>query len=327
MSPTHAQNRTAPTPTPPHKGEGKTGPLVWRDMDQRALDRAYDQAVYAPNRDQVLGRIAAASERARKVLGAPQRMAYGPSEHERLDIYPAAAASSIAASGGAEGRGAPVNVFVHGGAWRGSSAAECAFTAEALVGAGAHAVIIDFIATGDTAGDLTPIHRQVSRALAWVWRNAASFGGDAERLFVSAHSSGAHLAACALTTGWREEGLPSGFCKGALLIGGMYDLAPVRRSSRSTYVAFTDAVEQNLSPVRHVDGLATPLILAHGSAESPEFERQTRDFLAAVTGAGKPAELLVGEGYNHFDLFETLANPYGLLGRARLRQMRLGGFR
>jgi len=327
MSPTHAQNRTAPTPTPPHKGEGKTGPLVWRDMDQRALDRAYDQAVYAPNRDQVLGRIAAASERARKVLGAPRRVAYGASEHERLDIYPAAAASSIAPSGGAEGRGAAVNVFVHGGAWRGSSAAECAFTAEALVGAGAHAVIIDFIATGDTAGDLTPIHRQVSRAFAWVWRNAASFGGDAERLFVSAHSSGAHLAACALTTGWREEGLPSGFCKGALLIGGMYDLAPVRRSSRSTYVAFTDAVEQNLSPVRHVDGLATPLILAHGSAESPEFERQTRDFLAAVTGAGKPAELLVGEGYNHFDLFETLANPYGLLGRARLRQMRLGGFR
>jgi len=324
MSPTHVQNRTAPTPTPPHKGEGKTGPLVWRDMDQRALDRAYDQAVYAPNRDQVLGRIAAASERARKVLGAPQRMAYGPSEHERLDIYPAAAASSIAASGGAEGGGAPVNVFVHGGAWRGSSAAECAFTAEALVGAGAHAVIIDFIATGDTAGDLTPIHRQVSRALAWVWRNAASFGGDAERLFVSAHSSGAHLAACALTTGWREEGLPSGFCKGALLIGGMYDLAPVRRSSRSTYVAFTDAVEQNLSPIRNVDGLATPLILAHGSAESPEFERQTRDFLAAVTAAGKPAELVVGEGYNHFDLFETLANPYGLLGRARLRQMGLG---
>ena len=66
-------------------------PLVWRDMDQQALDRAYDQGVYAPNRDQVLGRIAAASERARKTLGAPQRVAYGPSEHERLDIYRAAA--------------------------------------------------------------------------------------------------------------------------------------------------------------------------------------------------------------------------------------------
>jgi arylformamidase len=101
------------------------GPLVWRDMDQRALDRAYDQGVYAPNRDQVLGRIAAASERARKSLGATQRVANGPSEHERLDIYRAAApACSSAARGSAKDRGAPVNVFVHGGAWRGSSAAE-----------------------------------------------------------------------------------------------------------------------------------------------------------------------------------------------------------
>ena len=299
------------------------GPLVWRDMDQQALDRAYDQAVYAPNRDQVLGRIAAASERTRKTLGAPQRIAYGPSADERLDIYPVVAAAHSRAANG-RGKGAPVNIFVHGGAWLRGSAAEYALTAEALVGAGAHAVIIDFVNVGETAGDLTPVYRQVSRAVAWVWRNAESFGGDPDRLFVSAHSSGAHLAACALTTGWREEGLPSGFCQGALLVGGMYDLAPVRRSSRSTYVAFTDAVEQSLSPIHHVDGLATPLILAHGSAESPEFERQTSDFLAVVTAAGKPAELVVGEGYNHFDLFETLANPYGLLGRVRLWQMGLG---
>jgi arylformamidase len=82
-----------------------------------------------------------------------------------------------------------------------------------------------------------------------------------------------------------------------------------------------------LSPIRHVEELTAPLILAHGTVESPEFQRQTRDFLTAVTAAGKPAELIVGEGYNHFDLFETLANPYGILGRARLRQMGLGTLR
>jgi arylformamidase len=299
-------------------------PLVWRDMDQQALDRAYDQAVYAPNRDQVLRRIAVASEQARTVLGAPQRAAYGQSEQERLDIYRAAhSVHSSSAPGRAKERGAPVNVFVHGGAWLRGSAAEYALVAEPIVGAGAHAVLIDFVSVDKVGGDPIPLHRQVSRALAWVWRNAESFGGDPDRLFVSAHSSGAHLAACALTTGWREEGLPPDFCKGALLAGGMYDLAPVRLSSRSAYVAFTDEVEHSLSPIRHIDGLAAPLILAHGTVESPEFQRQTREFLAAVTGAGKPAELIVGEGYNHFDLFETLANPYGILGRARLRQMGL----
>ena len=42
-----------------------------------------------------------------------------------------------------------------------------------------------------------------------------------------------------------------------------------------------------------------------------------------MKAAGKPAELLVGEGYNHFEMLETLANPYGLLGRAAFAQMRL----
>ena len=53
------------------------------------------------------------------------------------------------------------------------------------------------------------------------------------------------------------------------------------------------------------------------------FQRQARDFAAAVKAAGKPVELLVGDDYNHFEIFETLATPYGLLGRAVLEQMQL----
>ena len=32
---------------------------------------------------------------------------------------------------------------------------------------------------------------------------------------------------------------------------------------------------------------------------------------------------LIGDGYNHFEIFETLGNPYGVLGRAVLEQMKL----
>jgi arylformamidase len=42
-----------------------------------------------------------------------------------------------------------------------------------------------------------------------------------------------------------------------------------------------------------------------------------------VSAAGKPVELIVAEGYNHFEIFETLANPYGVLGRAALQLMNL----
>ncbi|HTP92081.1 MAG TPA: alpha/beta hydrolase [Xanthobacteraceae bacterium] len=287
------------------------GPLVWRDMDQKALDDAYDQDVYAPNRPLIVTRRIAASERTRTILGAPQRLSYGPSEYEQLDLFRTPAAN------------APVNVFVHGGAWRRNKAADYALQAEPLVRAGVHCVIIDFINVEQSGGDLMPMYEQVRRALAWTWRNASAFGGDRERFYISAHSSGSHLAACVLTEGWREEGLPQDFCKGALLLSGMYDLEPVPLSKRSSYVRFTDATVEKLSAQRHLDGLHTPLVLAYGSCETPEFQRQTRDFFAAVRGRGKPAELIVGEAYNHFELLETLANPYGLTGRAMLRQMKL----
>ena len=287
------------------------GPLVFLDMDQQALDDAYDQEIYAPNRALVVERRKAASERARAVLGAPKRVAYGSGEHEGLDIFDCGVA------------GAPVNVFVHGGAWRRNVAADYALQAEVLVRAGAHCVIIDFINVDQANGDLFPMYSQVRRALGWVCRNAASFGGDPGRIYISAHSSGSHLAGVVLTRGWREEGLPPDAFKGAVLLSGMYDLAPVRLSKRSSYVTFTDAIVSKLSAQRHLDGLHTPLILAIGTCETPEFQRQSRDFADAVRAAGKPASLIVGAGYNHFELLETLANPYGLTGRAMLEQMQL----
>ena len=297
-----------------------SGPPVWRDMDQKALDDAYDQDVYALNRPLIVARRIASAERARAILGQPERVAYGPSEYEQLDIFRAPSPPSPA-SGGGKGGGAPVNVFVHGGAWLRNKGPDYHALAEPLVRAGAHAVILDFINVEQAGGDLMPMYEQVRRAIAWTWRNADKFGGDRERLYISAHSSGSHLAACVLTDGWREEGLPENFCKGALLLSGMYDLEPVPLSKRSSYVKFTDAMVEKLSSQRHLAGLHTPLVLAHGTCETPEFQRQTKDFFAAVRALGKPAALIVGEAYNHFELLETLVNPYGLTGRAMLTQM------
>jgi arylformamidase len=65
------------------------------------------------------------------------------------------------------------------------------------------------------------------------------------------------------------------------------------------------------------------MTLVHGTLETPEFIRQTRDFASALQGAGKPAKLIVAESYHHWEVFETLASPYGVLGRAALEQMRL----
>src|SRR5258707_14994371 len=97
------------------------GPLVWLDMDQKALDDAYDQLVYAPNRDQVHKRNMFNSDRVRARLGAPKRVAYGTAAMGRLDIF------------GTMKPDAPANVFIPPGAWRARTGKDYAFTAEAHV--------------------------------------------------------------------------------------------------------------------------------------------------------------------------------------------------
>jgi len=280
-------------------------------MDQKELDDAYDQTVYAPNQQLLAKRRAAASASAYERL-KPERAAYGVSEHEKLDIYRTHKPN------------APVNIYVHGGAWRNGQAKDFAAPAEMFVNAGANYVVLDFVQIAEAQGNLLPMARQVRSAVAWVYKNAASFGGNPNRLYITGHSSGAHLSGCALVTDWEKDfGLPMNILKGGTLLCGMYDLKPVRLSKRSEYVKFTDEVEEKLSSIRHLDKLRAPITLCYGTEETPEFQRQSRDFAAAVQAAGKPVELLVGESLNHFEMQETLANPYGIGGRAALKMLGL----
>ena len=271
---------------------------VFLDYDQQALDAAYDQAAYAPNRDQVLARFAHASELARMRLGIPERLSYGERPIEGLDLYRTRKPD------------APVVVYVHGGAWRAGLARDYAFPAEMLTRAGAHYAVLDFDNALETGGDLVPMAEQVQRGIAWASKNISS------SLYVCGSSSGAHLAGVAATTA-----LP---VKGYVLASGMYDLRGPRLSKRSSYVKFTDAVEEALSPQRHLERVKAPITLVYGSLDTPEFQRQSRDFADALTRAGKSAEIIRAEGYNHFELTETLGNPYGPLGRALLAQMKIG---
>jgi arylformamidase len=288
------------------------GPLVFLDYDQAALDAAYDQAAYAPNREQLIERRISESAMARRHIGEPERIAYGPAEIERLDIYRSRRVP------------APIFVFIHGGAWRSGRSKDFAVPAEMLLRAGAHYVVPEFAWVQDVSGNLMVLADQVRRAVAWVHENIARFGGDPNRLYIGGQSSGGHLAAVALTTDWQcQFGLPADIIKGGICISGMYDLTPVRLSARSRYVEFDDATIASLSPIRHLDRLRAPLIVAYGTRETPEFQRQNREFAAAVEAAGKKVRLLVGEHYNHFELPETLGHPYGLLGRAALELMGL----
>src|SRR5690606_26041214 len=124
---------------------------------------------------------------------------------------------------------APIHIFIHGGAWRVGAAESYGFVADPFVARGAHTLIPDFTNVLEQDGDLMPMARQVLNSIAWAYKNAESFGGDKNRIYLSGHSSGGHLGGVAVTADWESDyDVPADIIKGAVLVSGMFDLKPVR---------------------------------------------------------------------------------------------------
>ena len=235
----------APVGPPPHQ---KGQPCLWNTIRSNST-RHMTKAPYAPNLSQVVKRYAINSEKVRTLLGEPKRFAYGTTPIGVFEVYQTKHAN------------APIHIHIHGGEWRMGLARDNAYPAEPFVAAGAHFVVIDFVNVLEANGSLMPMANQVGRAIAWVYRNAQEFGGDKNQIYVSGHSSGAHLTGVMLVSDWGKNfDLPVDVVKGGLCCGGMFDLTAVRLSARRKYIEFTDEVVHALSPQRHLDKLNCPLI-------------------------------------------------------------------
>ena len=274
--------------------------LVFLDYDQARLDLNYNQAAWAPNAEEIIGWYRDASLIAHERL-ACRRLAYGDGPAERIDLFPAAT------------RGAPLVIYVHGGAWRMLDRMDSAFAAEAFVGMGVNYAVLDFASI--PAVRLPEMVMQVQRGIRWLAEHAADLSYDPARLVVTGHSSGAHLVAAALTadTPYRLSG---NIVAGALCASGAYDLEGPMLSARGRYLALTAAEVERFSPIRSLDALACPLLIAYGEAETDEYRRHAVSFHAALQRAGKLAELLLVERQNHFEISRTLALRGGALFEA-----------
>jgi arylformamidase len=286
-----------------------SGKPVFLHYDQKSLDDAYDQNVWARDRDAAWRRRAEASESIRKRIGAPTRLAYGSTDIEKLDLYRTQA------------KDAPTVILVHGGAWRRGNASDHAFAAERFVTAGANYEVPDFSNVQDVGGDLNVLVGQIRNVIIWTFREIRRFGGDPTQIYLIGHSSGAHLATAALLTDWTSLDLPPTIVRAAFCMSGLYDLRGARLSARSNYVSFTNQVEQDLSAARHIHRIPCPITIAYGSLDSPEFQRMAQEFAKALSDAHKLAGLFVADQMDHFETLECLSDPKSSIGKAAMNMV------
>ncbi len=295
---------------------------IYRGMDQETLDREYDLRTAVPDHEIWAARRTLWSERARATLECRLDVRYGTSGRQAMDIFPAAGPGAFPAA--PPDAGAPVEIYIHGGAWRAKSKEDVSFMAEAFVPAGVTFVAIDH----DLAPDVTldQIVGQVRAAVAWVHRNIAGFGGEPDRIHVSGHSSGAHLAAMILATPWRAAfGLPDDLVKASCLTSGLFDLEPVRLGMRNNMLNLDDAAVERLSPIHHIPAVAGSLVLSVGGRETAEFVRQTDAYRAAWLAAGHQVTLVEMPSDHHYSLAVAPGNPDSPLFKAVLADIRRTG--
>lgn len=282
---------------------------VFLDYTQEQLDQAYDQAVWAPQFAELQAYDDTLSAAVRKVM-PPRTERYGKSEAEQIDIFTPANA-----------RGLPVLVYFHGGQWEYNSRLTASFPAPTVVGRGAAYLAAGFDNIKQTR--LPDMIEQCRSAVEWAVRNAASFGGDPNRVYIGGHSSGGHLASCVLITDWVRHGLPADAIKGAFLMSGMYDLYPVTLSSRGKYMRLTPQEQAAASAMRHLDRVNCPVAVTWADLDSPEFKRQSMVFAQALQGMGRLASRTVVFAANHFQEPQRLATPDSEVSRGLFSLMKI----
>lgn len=290
----------------------EAGEKIYLDYDQAELNRQYNQATLVPDNSPYAAAGAAATSRARERLDCELDISYGDSPDQRLDVYK---------PGNAGGDGGPVLIFVHGGAWRGSTKEACGGPASLLCPAGAVYVAIEFSLAPEAR--LDQMVAQVREAVVFVHANAASWGGDPGRMYVAGISSGAHLTSMIAVNDWAAAGLPADVIKGACMLSGPYDLVPVRLSARNDYLNLDEAAAEQLNPLRFLRPGLAPAIIGWGGKELDEFQRQGRDFLAAWRAAGLEAQDFFLPERNHFEMGQEYGNPESPVQRALQKMMGL----
>lgn len=244
---------------------------------------------HVPDFDRHVADYAARSAATRARLPMLSDIAYGPSPAEKLDLFfpPPHLATGA------------VHMFIHGGYWRMFAKEDFSFVAETVTRAGAIAVIVDYALMPSVR--METVVAQVRHARDWIVRHIVANGGDPARLTISGHSAGAHLGALLL-----DKSRPGGRITGALLLSGIYDLAPLQNSFLKELIDLTDEEVRDFSPLGR-DYQASPNVrLLVGELETAPFHQQTSAFRSHLAMAGVSARQRTLLGADHMSIVADL---------------------
>ncbi len=259
-------------------------------MDRELVEREYDNRARVPEHGDYFARWERDAAYVRSTLPLERDLAYGPDPRHRADLFPAANARGTL-------------VFIHGGYWRSLDKDMFSWLAAPWVAAGVGVAMPRYRLVPSVS--LEAIVDDTLAALNWLFAEGPAHGMAMDRVVVSGHSAGGHLAAAVLAAPREALRFDPARIAGAVPISGIYDFEPLRHFSLNEEFRLDPAAVARLDLGSRRPTIAAPTVIAAGAKESGEFLRQSRH-LARAWEPQVRAHLEL-PGHDHYSIVDAFA--------------------
>lgn len=215
----------------------------------------------------------------------------------------------------------PVLIFIHGGTWISGSKDMYAALGDNFASKGMVTAIINY-RLGDIAS-YSQMADDCAAAVKWVYENAKRYNGNPNRICISGHSAGGHLAALVtLDQAYFNKLHMVNPVKACLLIDAFgLNMETIIKSPLVTmyrsYIAkvFTnDSLQwKNASPVTHVHQKQVPFYIATGNNSYPFLLSDNEVFIQKLRNLDAKVVVEKIPGKNHAEMIAQLQQSSNML--------------
>lgn len=256
----------------------------------------YNNRKLVPTWNDYFQNYARMSDQVRKSSVNMLDVRYGDGPKEELDVFPV---------GGGEGEKKPVIIFIHGGWWRAMDKSDFSFVAPAFTSEGSCVVVPNYELCPNCS--IPDICNQMVKAVAWVYNNIHTYGGDNTRISVLGHSAGGHAAAMMAAHDWTGNDLPATLISKAFSISGLFELEIISKIPfLKEDLKITEKDIQAASPAWMNPPKHTQFYTVVGSLESQEFLRHNK-LIEEKWGKQRVRVCMEFPEENHFSIVQRVA--------------------
>lgn len=250
----------------------------------RKVDPAATAAIYAPLQKTM----------PQPGIKAERDIAYGSGPKETLDLF----------TPQAKGKARPILIFVHGGGFVGGDKSKTGdgkpspFYDNTMIWAVNHGLIgVNINYELAPKAQYPTVQREIAEAVAWARRNAASWGGDPDRIVVWGHSAGAAHVGSFIAHPETYADIPGAArpVQGAVMSSGGYEFAGPKDN---VYYGPAATLAERSSTAGLIKS-KVPLLVAHAELDPEGMVDDAEALHAALTKAGRPHEYLVAAKHGH----------------------------